>query len=99
MCILLTRDPIELKFEVFEMQKWNIPTKRSQSIWDKLGPLSIYHAYSYSYDHLNVKNDSFFVFSARDSKKLVTAWAKYFSATERFYWVLSENDMVLTFVR
>ena len=29
--------------------------------------------------------------SADDSKKLVTGWAKYFSSTERYNLVLSEN--------
>ena len=31
--------------------------------------------------------------SANDSKKLVTVWAKYISASERSYLVLSENGM------
>ena len=40
-------------------------------------------------DHLNVKNGLFFVFSAYDSKKLVTA--KYLSTSERSYFAFSEN--------
>ena len=35
--------------------------------------------------HYNVKNGSFFKFSADDSKRLVTVWAKYLSAPERSY--------------
>ena len=35
----------------------------------------------------------FFVFSADGSKKPVTVWAKYLSAPERSYLVLSENAM------
>ena len=35
------------------------------------------------------------MFSADDSKKLVTVWAKYLNAPERFYLVLSENSMAL----
>ena len=38
--------------------------------------------------------DLFFVFSADDSKKSVTVWAKYLSALEKSYCVLSENDIV-----
>ena len=43
---------------------------------------------------LNVKNGSFFVFSADDSKKVVSFLAKYLSKPEGFYWVLSENGMI-----
>ena len=35
-----------------------------------------------------------FCISADDSKILVTVWAKYTSASERSYWVISENGMV-----
>ena len=35
-----------------------------------------------------------FCISADDSKILVTVWAKYISASERSYWVISENGMV-----
>ena len=35
-----------------------------------------------------------FVFSADDSKKVVTVWAEYKSSSERSYCVLAENDMV-----
>ena len=37
---------------------------------------------------------NFFVFSADNSKKLVTIWAIYLSAPERSHQVLSENGMV-----
>ena len=46
-----------------------------------------------SYGHENVKGDSSFVFSADDSKVLVTVWAKYLGASERSYLVLSKNAM------
>ena len=49
----------------------------------KMGHLSSYHVYSQSYGHEYVKNSSFFLFSANDSKKLVTVWAKYLSAPAR----------------
>ena len=35
-----------------------------------------------------------FVFSANDSKKLATVWAKYITSSESSYWVLSENGVV-----
>ena len=35
------------------------------------------------------------MFSTDDSKKLVTVWAKYLNAPERFYLVLSENSVAL----
>ena len=31
------------------------------------------------------------------AKKLVTAWAKYLSVSERSYWVISENGLVNRF--
>ena len=46
-----------------------------------------------SYGHENVKGDSSFVFSADDSKVLVTVSAKYLGASERSYLVLSKNAM------
>ena len=55
--------------------------------------LSSCHVYFQSYGNLNVKNGSFFVFSADDSKKLVTVLAKDLGAPERSR-VLSENSMV-----
>ena len=48
--------------------------------WDHF---CIYHFYFQNYGYLNQKNDSFFVFSANDSKKSVTVWAQYLSASER----------------
>ena len=38
-----------------------------------------------------------FVFSADDSKKLVTAWTKHLSATERFSWVNMITRQVASF--
>ena len=37
------------------------------------------------------------MFPSDDNIKLTTAWAKYLSAPERSYWVLSENGMVNKF--
>ena len=49
---------------------------------------------SQSYGHWNVKNGSFFVFSADGSKKSVIVLANYLNASEWSYWVLSENGMI-----
>ena len=46
-----------------------------------------------SYGNENVKTDSSLVFSTDDRKVSVTVWAKYLSASERSYLVLSENAM------
>ena len=40
-----------------------------------------------------MKNDSLLVFSANDSKKIVTVWGKYLIASERFSWFLSKYSM------
>ena len=57
----------------------------------KWGHLSSYHVYSRSYGHKNVKDCSFFVFSADTSQNSVTVWTKYLLASERSYLALSEN--------
>ena len=49
------------------------------------------YIYFWCYGHYNVKNGSFFAFSADDSKKLVTIWGKYFSESGRPYLALSGN--------
>ena len=46
-----------------------------------------------SHGHQNAKNDSFFVFTAEDGKKLGTFWAKYLSSSERSYLSLLNNAM------
>ena len=43
---------------------------------------------------LNITINPFFVFSSNDGKKWFTIWPKYISASERSFWVLSENGMV-----
>ena len=73
--------PIELNWN--KKKKRNIPTDRGQKGAEKnRGNLSNYHVYCQNYSQ-NVKNGSFFVFSADDSKKITTVWAKYLNASER----------------
>ena len=78
-----------------EMQKWNIPMDRAQKlcVWETWGHLFSYRDYSQSYVHWNT-NDSFFVFSADDSKKVVSLWAKYLNTSVRSFWTLSEYDVL-----
>ena len=47
----------------------------SKNRWEKWVHLSIYHVYSQGYGYKNVKNGSFFVFSADNKKKSVTVWS------------------------
>ena len=44
-----------------------------------------FHFYSQRYGHQNVKNVSYFVFSADGSKQLVTVWAKFLNPPKRSY--------------
>ena len=74
------------------MQKRNIQTNRAQRVDEKNSyHLPICHVYSQNYGYEYIKNCSFFFFSADGSKKSVTVWAKYWSASERSYLVLLDN--------
>ena len=91
------RDPMELNFEGLEMQKWNTQTNRAQRVdGKKWGHFSSYHVCFPSYDNWNVKNGSFFVFSADASEQSVTVWTIYLFGSERSYrsyLALQENAM------
>ena len=49
-----------------------------------MGHLSSYHVFSLSYG-LKMSKIAHFLYSADESKILVTVWEKYLSAPERFY--------------
>ena len=86
--------PIKLNLDGLEMQKWNIPKDRAQRVdVKKWGHLSSY-IYSQSYGNWSIKKGWCFVFSSDGSKKSVTVWAKYLSAPQKSYWVISGNGMV-----
>ena len=74
---------MEFNFEGLEIQKWNISADRTQRVDKEMGSLVS------CYGHKNVKNGSFFVFSAYNSKKLLTVWARYLNAPGRSYWILN----------
>ena len=57
---------MEFNFEGLEIQKWNISADRTQRVDKEMGSLVS------CYGHKNVKNGSFFVFSAYNIKKLVS---------------------------
>ena len=61
---------------------------------------------SQSYGHENVTNGSFFVFSATDSKKLVTVWAKYLirlkdllECFQKMVWLIGSGVTVCEILR
>ena len=102
MCILQTskiRQRVYLQRTEF-WRSWNeemINTngQSSKSRWKKWGHLSSYHVCSRRYGHENVKNGSFFVFSANNSKisrsleKIFTCiWKIVFSTFRRCYGLL-----------
>ena len=84
---------MELNFEDLEMKKWNKSTDRAQKVDEKNGAICLVIMLTRRVSHQNVKNGLFFVFSADNSTKSVTVWAKYLSASKKSYWVLSENGM------
>ena len=87
---------MELNFEGLEMEKWNIPTDRPQRADEKNG--AIYPFIMFIRLWLLIceiwEKWLIFIFSADDSKKIVTVCANYLRATERSYWVFSEQGMI-----
>ena len=78
---------MELNFEGFEMQKWNIPTNTAQRLDGKNGVICLVIMFT---TRVMVIKMALFLFSADASKKSVTVWTKYLRAS---YWALSENAM------
>ena len=100
--------PTELNFEGLEMQNQNIPTDRAQKLDGKNGTICLVIMFTprdmgikmskmanfLCFLLMTGKNQlQFGLFSADDSKKSVTIWAKYLSISKRFYLGLSENVM------
>ena len=86
---------VELNFESLEIQKWNIPTDRSQGVGDKNGVICLVTMLTPRIMVIKMsKMAHFFVFFADDSKILVLLCGNYFNAPTRSYWVLPENCMV-----
>ena len=77
----------KVDFEALEMQKRSIPMGRTQRVDEKNGLSCLVHFLWF--------NGLFFVFSADDSKKPVTDWAKYLNAFERSHLALLENAVSL----
>ena len=67
---------MKLNCESLEIQKWNIPTDRTQKVNEKNKIICLVIFTSRVMVIKMTKNDSFFAFSADDSKKLVTVWEK-----------------------
>ena len=83
-------NPMELNFEVLEMQKWNIPTDRTQRVDEKNGVVCLIIMFTHRVMVIKMsKNGSLFVFSADDSKKLVSVWAKYLNIFfQKMVWLI-----------
>ena len=56
--------------------------------WDNL---SSYDVHTQINGHENVKNSSFSLFYADDSKRSIKVWTKYLSVSKRSYLALLEN--------
>ena len=91
-------DRMKLNFEVVKKQKRNIPTDRAQRADEKNKVICPFIVFTSRVIVIRMsKNCSFYVFSADDSKKLITAWERYLIAPKRSYWILSENVMFNSF--
>ena len=77
-----------LSFGNAKMKYINVCSSKSR--WEKRGYSSSY-VYFRSYGHKNVKNDSFYVLSAKCSKKSVPVSARYLDPTEKSCLTLLEN--------
>ena len=81
------RDPYSLNFADLKMQKWNI-ADFAQRAFKKNEVIFLVIMFTPRVTVIKMsKNGLFLVFSADDSKKLVTVGTKYLSAPERSYWV------------
>ena len=79
-------DNMKFNFECLEIQKCNTPTDRAQRVDKKNGFICLVIAFTPRVKVMKMlKNGSFLVFSADDSKKLSTVWAKYLSVSEKYY--------------
>ena len=85
-------DTMEQNFEGLEMQKQNISTDRAKRVYEKCLSCLLPELWL-----LICQNVSFFVFSADNSNKSVTVWAKYSSASERSSLARLENAMIIKF--
>ena len=84
---------LKWNFKVLGIQRWDEPTERVQRVGDKNEVKCFKNGKNQvsfqSYGFTKCKTWLLFVFSADNRKKLVAAWAKHLSATERSSWVPS----------
>ena len=83
---------MKLNLEVLEIQKWNIPTNRTQRVDKKNEVICLLIMFIPRASKMSQMTN--FLYSADGSKKSVTGWANYLTAPKRSYWLLSENGMV-----
>ena len=76
------------------MQKWNIQTDRAQRVDEKNWVICLVIMFAPGVTAIKMsKIAPFLIFFADASKKSVTVWRKYLSASERSYLALSEDAM------
>ena len=93
------RDPMELNFEVLEMQKWNIPThrvdeKNAQRINEKNGIICLVVMLT---PRVKVIKMSKKAHCLSFQQKIGHSLSKIFKASERSYGILSKNGIVIMF--
>ena len=78
-------DCMKLNCEGLEIQKWNIPMNRAEKLDEKNGVTCLVTMFAAAVMVFEMsKNGLFFVFSADNSKILVTVWARYLSAPREY---------------
>ena len=70
-------DPMELNFEVLEVQKWNLSTDRTQTVYKKNGIICL---------HIMFTPRVMVITMPKMAQK--TVWAKYLSASDGSYVAL-----------
>ena len=93
------RDPMELNFEVLEMQKWNIPThrvdeKNAQRINEKNRIICLVVMLT---PRVKVIKMSKKAHCLSFQQKIGHSLSKIFKASERSYGILSKNGIVIMF--
>ena len=67
-------DPMELNFEVLEMQKWSIRTDRAQMAEEKNGVIFLFIMFTPRVMVIKMSKTTFFAFLANESKNQSQFW-------------------------
>ena len=93
--IMQREDFMELNFEVFEMQKWNIPTDRAQRINEKNKVICIFIMFTSRVMVIKISKMTHSLYFCWLKQKISHSLEKYLIASERSYLALLENAMVI----